>query len=192
MSITAPVGGGADFEPLKEGTHLAVCVGIIDLGLQETNFGEKRQLRLEWITPDELKDNGEPFRIGKTYTLSMNSKSSLRKDIANWIGGISDDDAAAAFDITTLAGKGCQITVTHRTGNTGRVYANVSGVTGLPKGVTADANGTEPVVIEVGQRDKVNDLPEWLGDKVLTGWGALNGSKDAGGESKDFDDDIPF
>lgn len=36
-------------EPPDEGQHLAVLADILDLGMRNTNFGPKDQLRMKWF-----------------------------------------------------------------------------------------------------------------------------------------------
>lgn len=38
----------SDFEPCPEGLHQAVCVDVIDRGVQPTKWGEKHQVTLVW------------------------------------------------------------------------------------------------------------------------------------------------
>ena len=67
--------------PCPAGVHPAICIGFIDMGTQETRFGNKHQIRIRWELPTELMEDGRPFTISSTYTWSMSSKSRLRADL---------------------------------------------------------------------------------------------------------------
>ena len=53
-SSLAPV-----FELIPEGTHLARCYMMADIGLQQTSFGVKEQVVLYWEISEQKMDDGE-------------------------------------------------------------------------------------------------------------------------------------
>ena len=68
--------GGGGFEPVPIGTHIARCVTVVDLGVQQTPWGSKEQVylgfevpgvRVEWTDRDEAKHEGAAL-IGVTWT----------------------------------------------------------------------------------------------------------------------------
>lgn len=59
------------WENPSAGIHGAVCVDVTDLGLQQTNYGEKRQLRLTFSL-DQNKSDGKPIVISRKYTATLN------------------------------------------------------------------------------------------------------------------------
>jgi hypothetical protein len=126
---------GKKRESAPEGTHNAVCVNITDLGTQTTNFkGEEktaRKILLGWQLVDELTEDGEPILVYKRYTYSDSAKATLMKDLKSWVGVKSGAD----FDIATLLGKGCLVSVENNEADNGNVYSNVTSVAGVPKGV---------------------------------------------------------
>lgn len=173
MAINVSDKGGGDFKRLPEGTHLAVCDMVIDLGIQPTSFGDKHKIFLRWQVPGErleytddkgVKHDG-PMVIGNFYTASLNKKAVLRKDLEGWRGRAFTDEELEAFDMVAVLGKPCMITVVWTTAN-GKTYDNVTGVTGVPKGVPIPA--LEGKAIKYGPDDAAqwNDLPEWLQKKV--------------------------
>ena len=133
-----------DFELTPAGTHVAVCYRVIDLGTQQIDFkGETKKqhkIMLSWELCDEFmtqgRNEGLPFSIHKRYTLSSHEKSSLRKDLESWRGKPFTDDDFGKFDIKVLLGIGCMIGVVHAESN-GKVYANISSIMKLPKGMSA-------------------------------------------------------
>jgi hypothetical protein len=138
MPIVAKAGG--DYVPAPEGSHPAVCVDVVDLGLLPSPFtGEKKHmLRLIWQI-DALMDNGKPFTVSRRYTLSLHRNAALRADIQNWRGRMFTDAELSGFDVESLIGSGCLLTIAHvvREGST---YANVETVLSLPRGMEAPAS----------------------------------------------------
>lgn len=178
MSLMVKDTGGGDFTPVPEGTHLAVCNMVVDLGLQETTYmGQtttKEQVfirwelpseRIEWTDKEGQKREG-PMSIGKIYTKSLSEKANLRKDLEQWRGKAFTPAELDGFDLFKILGVGCQVSVTHREKD-GRTYANVTGVVGWPKGMKMPEKPENELLRyspdEPGQRDL---LPDWLRDKI--------------------------
>jgi hypothetical protein len=149
---TAPSG---DFKPVPAGLHLARCYRIIDIGTQRSEYDgiEKlqRKISLFWEfhgKDDEgnplVTDKGDPLAIFKNYTLSWHEKASLRVDLQNWRNKPFTEVEMKKFDISTILGQWCMLTVVPRPGKNGKMYSNVKGVApvpsiikqaGLPQGV---------------------------------------------------------
>lgn len=146
MPITASVGGGSKKEPISAGSHHAICYGVVAIGTQPSNIAEfapKKKVCLLWELPQERGDFGDrtnvPRGISKRYTLSMNPKASLRKDLESWRGKPFSDADAAKFDIGALIGANLFINVVHTERN-GSVYGNVAALMPLPKGMNKMTN----------------------------------------------------
>ena len=172
MALMAADTGGGDFVPIDQGTHIAVCNMVVGLGDQETTYmGEtkvKPQVYIRWETPNErIEHEGvdAPRVIGKTYTLSLSEKATLRKDLESWRGKAFTEQELQGFDLFNVLGVACQITVTHKEPN-GKVYANVTSVTGLPKGMDAPHAGNPLVKYSPEDTDQWEHLPEWLQTKI--------------------------
>ena len=171
-------GGGMDFTPVPQGTHLAVCDMVVDLGQQETTYmGEKKivhQVFIRWELPHErleYEKDGQrynlPMIISKTYTASLSEKANLRKDLEAWRGRAFTEEELKGFDVFNILGACCQVTVTHKDSN-GKTYANVASVAGWPKGmerITAENPLLKYSADETGDFDK---LPEWLQTRITS------------------------
>lgn len=131
--------GGGSFEQAPVGTHAARCYKLIDIGTTLQEFqGEskkRRQVIIGWELPNELMATGEfagqPFTCSKFYTLSLHEKANLRHDLKNWRGRDFTDTELAGFDVKSVLGAACMVSITMN--EKGR--ADVSGVMALPKGV---------------------------------------------------------
>ncbi|HZF98294.1 MAG TPA: hypothetical protein VEY92_08640 [Pseudoxanthomonas sp.] len=131
--------GGGSFEQAPVGTHAARCYKLIDLGttLQEFQGEAKKrhQVLIGWELPNELMTTGEfagqPFTVSKFYTLSLHEKATLRGDLKNWRGRDFTDEELGGFDMKSILGKTCMVSVTHN--DKGR--SDVGAVMALPKGM---------------------------------------------------------
>lgn len=195
-------GGGKDFDPVPEGSHLAVCDMFVDLGLQDTNFGTKHKIYLRWQIPslrmkwekDGVEHEG-PMAIGSKFTLSLHEKATLRQILQSWRGKAFTAEELKKFDVTTILGKPCLITVTHSPKDGGGVYANVGAVAKLPVGIPAPTLEGETLLYDADNLDTFDKLRPWLQD-LVKGQRRENDPPEQRGEPQpayaDLDDDVPF
>lgn len=122
MPLIASRGNSGTYTPAPEGTWDAVLCDVVDLGLCDTQYGKKHQIRLVWQISEKMED-GRPFTIGRRYGLSLNEKSSLFKDVKSWFGKVPP----AELDLEKLIGQNCQVVVQHNERD-GSTYANVIAV----------------------------------------------------------------
>jgi len=136
MPIIAKESSG-DFTPAPEGLHQAVCVDVVDLGMQDNPFqpGQKRRRgRIVWQI-DELMDSGERFTASRVFTISLNEQGALRPFLEAWRGKRFTPEELRGFDLERLIGANCQLQIIHEPRREGGVFANVSNALPLPKGV---------------------------------------------------------
>ena len=148
--------GGGDFKPAPEGTHLARCVQLIDLG---THHGEyqgqptiRNQVIVRWELPHEsveTKDGPQPMLVSKFYTNSLGEKANLRKDLEAWRGRQFTVQELLQFDLMNVLGKPCMVTVAHND----KGKAKVIGVAGMPKGMTCPDAVNEPSAFWIDEWD---------------------------------------
>lgn len=178
MPLTYPTNAGAaNFDPVPAGSHIAVCDIVADIGLQKgTDLypKPKQQVHLRWELPNERiefekdgKKQVRPAVIGKTYTASMNEKATLRHHLEAWRGKAFTDEEAAKFDVSAVLGKPCMLTVMH-TQKGDKVYANITGIGPLPKGVSPKTILPEitPLFYSPDNTATYQQLPEWLRKKI--------------------------
>jgi len=176
MAIVAKASGNTDFEPIPEGVHVAVAYGVIDEGLQ---YSEKfntssRKVRILFEIPSETyinKDSEEvPRTTSKDYTLSLNPKATLRKDLESWRGKKFTPEEEEGFDIKNIINKGCQIQIIHE-GD--KKYAKIAAIMGLPKGVKAPTPVSGNIYFDLSSGDSVDfydnlmsTLPEFMQEMI--------------------------
>lgn len=181
MAIKTSVSAKPQFERkvIPAGNYVARCYGMIQIGTvkEKTMTGEEREVHkvlIDWELPTELvvfnPDKGEqPFVFSKDYTLSMHELSSLRKMISSWRGKQLTDAEANDFDITKLVGATCMLNIVHKASKDGsKTYANLAGVSPLPKGFKCpdQINPTRILEYDNWNQELFLSLPEWLADKI--------------------------
>jgi hypothetical protein len=136
------------------GTHPAICYRVIDLGTQHSSYkgGEKEQhkVMLSWELKgdDTLMEDGSPMSIHQRYTWSMFDRAVLRQHLESWRGSrFTDADfGPGGFDVRKLLGVPCLLGIVHEERN-GRTYANVRGISRMPKGMSAGSLVNEPIYL---------------------------------------------
>ena len=138
MAIMATRGSeGGNFEPAPQGVHQAVCVDVIDKGILEVTYAgepkKQHKIVLSWQI-DDTREDGKPFLVSKRYTLSLNEKATLRKDLESWRGRAFTRDEEAGFDVESVLGANCLLNIQHKTVGD-KTYANVVSIMPLVKGM---------------------------------------------------------
>lgn len=140
MPILAKKSSG-EFVLCPAGAHLAVCCDVVDLGMVTTQWQgkEKKQhkVRLVWQVSERM-DNGQPFVAQRRYTLSLDDRAAMRKDLESWRGVPFTSKELEGFDVEVLVGKGCMLSVVHEQRD-GKTYDNVNAVMRLPRGMVTPA-----------------------------------------------------
>ena len=174
MSLIVSESSAKRYPPIPEGSYPAVCVALVDLGLQKTNFegreGERHELVIQWEAPTETVEvDGDqvPRLISKTYTASLDGRGNLRKDLKSWRGREFTSEELARFDLRNILGAPCLIQIVHRKTETG-TYANIAGIMTLPKGMAKPQPQTQPWSFDIDEAtmEEFHALPEWLKKKV--------------------------
>jgi hypothetical protein len=98
-----------------------------------------RKIRLVWLLSARMP-NGQPYLATKLYSLSFHPKAALRRDVEAWIGPLTTAQRRE-FDVETLIGRSCLVSIVHATKPDGRIFANVASVLKLPAGMRAPELG---------------------------------------------------
>lgn len=200
--------GGGTFEQPPTGTHVGICVKIIDIGTQKGEYqGQaniRRQCIIGWELPNELMTEGDyagkPFTVSKFYTASLGEKANLRKDLANWRGRDFTEEELKGFESKAILGKACMLSLTPNEKGKTRVTA----VMALPKG-TPVPKAANPVVylsleksefdqavfdaLSDGYKKLITVSPEY---RHIVNPPAQHANGAAKNHFADMDDDIPF
>jgi hypothetical protein len=138
MPIIATASESKNYTPAPEGTHHAVCVDVIDKGMQPNKFKDgalQHKIDVAWQL-SETRDDGKRFVVYKRYTLSLNEKANLRKDLESWRGKPFTREEEMGFDVEKLIGVNCLLNVVHKqNADKTKTFANVVSVMPLLKGL---------------------------------------------------------
>ena len=132
----------SDFKLPPAGSFMAKLYRIIDIGTQTTEWMGKKKMQRKIIAMFELhgEDNdgqplqtaeGKPLIASKRYTLSLDEKATLRKDLEAWRGKAFTQEELDGFNLEVLLGKCCMVNITHSSYE-GKEYANISGISQVP------------------------------------------------------------
>jgi len=141
MPIIATGGSSEKYPLVPAGSYNAVCVDVVDEGDKESNFDGKKKIQRKvsvwWQLDEERPDKPERFSVRKWYTLSLNEKSALHKDLVAWRGKPFTAEELEGFDLEKLIGVPALISIAHKDAadGSGKTYANVAGVASPPKGM---------------------------------------------------------
>lgn len=197
MSLIAKNEAG-DYQLPEPGNSVGICYSIVDMGYQETNWGDKQKVCFTWELPSQLMDDGRPMSISSTYTLSLNEEANMRKALESWRSQKFTDEELGGFDLKKVLGKPCMLNIVHSPDGK---YANIAnygvGVSPVPKemreGIPPAQN--ELLWYDVDEHDQsvFDKLPKWLQKKISERRKPDSVSPvQAAADSGDFDDDIPF
>lgn len=208
-------GSNKEFKMAPEGSHMAVCFRVLDLGTQRWEYqGEPqigRKVLIGWELHGEADDGtplntdeGQPLAVSKTYTLSLGRKANLRADLESWRGRSFTEQELSGFDISALLGQPCMITIKH-TKKADKTYANVASVSKFPAALKNSKPSAENKLqlfdVSSPDREIYESLPDWI-KKQIDACVERSGSPTPGMNSAgkpaassgfdDMDDDIPF
>jgi hypothetical protein len=149
--------------------------------LQDGKYGQtvQHKIRLGWEVFGE-DETGEPLTveyegvqrqmtIGKTYTLSLNEKAGLRKDLTSWRGRDFSPEELVGFDITNILNVYCMLNIT-TSEKDGKTYTNISAITPLPSSMKNLKPQPDHEIVKFNLDDPdwavFEALPDWLSDTI--------------------------
>lgn len=178
MATHAPVSQKLQREIADEGTYPARIYEYIHLGTQkgewegrETNY-YKIRFTFELPTEKRVFKEGEeekPLAMSYDATLSFNEKANLRKLAEACVGKMTDAEAVN-FDVDTLVGKACLVSVAHKPPKDGIVYPFITGFMPLMKGLAVEPqiNTSKVLTFENWSEEVFNSLPQFIKDKITS------------------------
>lgn len=110
------------FELPAEGIQPAVLADVVDLGIQETQYGKKHKVRFVWVLAEEDSE-GRQKRVFQKFTMSLNQKAGLYKTLTQM--GVKVAADAKEFELEDLLGTQKQLVIGYSDGDGGKTYANV-------------------------------------------------------------------
>ena len=158
---------------LPEGSHVAVLVGLIELGTHETFYGPKEQIALMFEFPNKkhtFKEDDGPVSLSRSVivTSSLNQKSTLCKYVVAIKGKqLTKSEMESGIDLSELLGRATLATIVHRPGKDEQVYDNITGLSIMPEGLPCGEVTSDPFVFEISAELKNWDkVPQWMQKKI--------------------------
>jgi len=195
-----------DFKIAPAGNHLARLYSIIDIGHQETVWKGDTKIMHKVVFTWELHgedndgqplatDDGKPLIVSKRYTVSLGDQSTLRKDLESWSGKKMTEEDRKGFDLKTLLGKFCMLSVVHS--EDGK-YANISSINSVPSAIrNAIPEGiNQPISFWLNEytQAQYDALPKYYREKIAESseWRGSKAKAEMAQDNSDLDDSIPF
>lgn len=177
MSLTVKRKKANKIPPMAGGNYMAVVVGLIDVGEQYSdrfkNYTDKLIIIFE-IPSETVEVDGEqnPRWLSKDFSATLNEKSNLYKTLVSFLGRdlteseLSED--GTGFDLTSLVGQGCILTVTLDTKEDGDQKNSIKQIGGLPAGIPAPHTESDLLIFDIDNRDEsvFEKLPEWIQERI--------------------------
>jgi len=214
MIVTGSNSERKQFQIAPAGTHLARLYRIIDLGTQmreyegKVTMSRKGKFFFELHGEDAegkplLTSDGKPLIQSREYTISLNEKANLRRDLEAWRGKSFTEEELKGFHLKTLLGHFCMVNISHR--QKGDItYADLKGISsvpaiykkaGLPEGVNTtmlfDLNNFDAAMFDSlsdNIKETIKKSPEYrsIGEQSKAYQAAT------GGSAINLDDEPPF
>lgn len=177
MAIIATDSGSKTYKLPEQGTHVARCTRVIDLGTQYSEMfkHESRKISLSFELDEdiEIEKDGEtkvlPMMLSVEYSLSLHEKSNLRGMLEAWRGRSFTEEELKGFDVANVLGKPCLVSVVHKVGKDGKTRAKIEQVSNVVKGMTCRDAVTQEFSYEVtdGKTGTWELIPEWIQNKII-------------------------
>ncbi|MFN7301479.1 MAG: phage replication initiation protein, NGO0469 family [Bacteroidota bacterium] len=179
MGLIVKENENTDFKPCPAGTHVAICTGLVDLGLQvnkfDTSKAPREKVALFWTLPDVLREDGNPFVVREVYTATLNKNkqgtpSKLRSCLDAWRGVPFTEEDLKGFDLTKILCKPCMLSIVHEEKKEGGVYANINSVLAMMKGMPIPELPESSLILhfdtENPSLEDFQKLPEWVQNMI--------------------------
>lgn len=171
MAIIVSANEGGSYTPIEEGTYMALCYGLIDIGDEYSEKFDKCSPKFmilwELVGAGTINVDGREINrsVSQKYSKSLNAKSNLRKDLRAWRGREFTEEELKRFDMVNILGAPCQIQIINQTSN-GKTYSNIAAIMNLPKGMprpqpTQDVVNWDFEEHEIGD-DAWHLMPPWV------------------------------
>lgn len=149
-----------EYTTAPEGLWPAVCCDVVDLGMVETEWGEKHKVQIRWQLEDLDPKTQKPFLVSRKFNLSLHEKSTLRPMLEAWRGKKFSREELEGFDLERLIAVNCQIQLIHNIATDGNTYANVQAVVPPAKGSTKIAVREYTRVIDREHQEELEQHPD--------------------------------
>jgi len=166
-------------ELLEPDYYIARCYAVIITGtsFNQTFGNTQTKVTFLWELPGVLisfEKDGEtvtaPKTISKSFTLSMNERATLRKNLESWIDRrFTDDELNAGIDISKFCGTPCRLSIGQGQKQDGSTYNSVDKVVRLKEGKCPPLFN-EKILFDITDETQdlsvLEKLPAWIADTI--------------------------
>lgn len=166
-------------EVLEPDYYTARCYGVIITGTSfNQRFGNTQtKVTFLWELPTELltfERDGEtvtmPRSISKSFTLSMNERATLRKNLESWIDRpFTPEELSAGVDISKFCGSACRLAIGQAQKQDGDKYNTVDKVVRLKDGKCPSLYN-DKLLFDITDCEQdlteIEKLPAWIQDAI--------------------------
>ena len=190
---------------VPQGSQIARCVGIMDLGTVMSDWQGKskprKRVSLMFEFPKHKatfreEDGPQPLVKTITYTKSFNEKANLRKDLEAWRGAAFTQKELLGWDLDVVLGQPAMITVTHRVNAEGNTKDRITGISSMHEDLKCPDQITPGFVYEIQQHPRNWDkVPPWAKDEIKASdeYKAITGNDDSANTVAEEEvDAVPF
>lgn len=186
------VATGGDYQLAPEGTHDARFCSVVDIGMQESTYLGKTKNNPQAIVGLELVDtkmeDGSPFVMSKFYTISLDDRSNLHKDIKSLSGKQFTEELLAKIAnnaLKPLLDKPLQVVIGHEMkGDKEKAVIKLMMPSVNPDAVAPLSRPVEFFDMDDADMGVFNGLPDWKKTYIDQSKCVVAGDP--------MDDDIPF
>lgn len=154
--VYVSAGSSGPRELPKIGPQQAVCAFVEPIGKHKKVFNGKEEIKdkliIIWELTERLQNGeyaGRRMMISKKYTMSLNDKANLRKDLEGWRSVPFTPEELKRFNVASVVGANCIINVTRYDRTDGNEGRNVGAIMPLMP-------GQQKLVVES------TELPQWV------------------------------
>lgn len=155
---------------LEPGVYYAIAKEIIDLGIQENMLynTKQRKVMIIWEIIGETVKVGEnelPRTVSKEYTMSLNSKGILVKDLEAWRGRPFTEKELNGFNLVNILNVPCQLQVNKKEN---KDYTYIAGIMAIPKDIEIEKLEDTYVFDTYDSKTWANyeKIPNWIKEKI--------------------------
>jgi hypothetical protein len=140
------------FIAAPEGSHIARCCRVIELGLQKSKTYQTifPKILLAWELPHQLLSDGQPFLVTATYYLHLHKRTRLMGLLENWRGQPFTEEEVAHYK------------------KEGFVFKQLLGIAPLPEGIVCPSPMNSPIFYGFDEHSEAAfaAVPERIRNKI--------------------------
>jgi hypothetical protein len=163
-------GGGDRSVPSAE-NHLAVTIGLVDLGHHDNTYNNQtsvlRKILFLWEIMDEEKPDGGPFVMDMevSWMPKLGKRSALRKMLEGWRGKPYDEGERP--NLPALVGKPCLLNIGHGQSQGDNTFAKILGISPPMRGTQIPAPTLSTFLWDLKDNGTDVRFPEWLKGRYM-------------------------